>query len=119
MPNLILAGDINFTITASEIWGDKSRLDHLCHYFSHFLNSSNLVDLAPQELGPTWRNGRPGSEGISKRIDIFLASIHLIPFLNDFKYWIHPSKFSDHFPVFLEIKGNDENTKCPFKFNPA
>ena len=33
-PNLILAGDLNFTISNLEIWGDRARLDHISMYFA-------------------------------------------------------------------------------------
>ena len=118
-PNLILASDMKFTLSDAEIWGVKSRMDHMIHYFTNLLDSSNLVDLAPLHLGPTWRNGRPGSEGISKRIDRFLAPVHLIPLLNDFKSWIHPFEISDHYPICLEWHNNPRCHLYPFKFNRA
>ena len=33
LPNFLLAGDLNFTISSSEIWGSKARLDPLAPYF--------------------------------------------------------------------------------------
>ena len=80
-PNLILARDLNFTISDLEKWGERARMDHLSLYFAQLLDSMNMVDLAPTKIGPTWRNGRVGSEGVSKRLDRFLASLHLIPTL--------------------------------------
>ena len=53
-PNLILAGDLNFTIFDLEIWGDCARLDHVSLYFSQLLDSMNMVDLSPTTIGPTW-----------------------------------------------------------------
>ena len=92
---------------------------HMIHYFTNLLDSSNLVDLAPLQLGPTWRNGKPGSEGISKRIDRFLASVHLFPILNEFKSWIHPSEISDHYPICIEWHNTSRCHLYPFKFNRA
>ena len=34
LPNLLLAGDLNFTLTSTEVWGLKARLDPLASYFS-------------------------------------------------------------------------------------
>ena len=86
-PNLILAGDLNFTISDLEIWGDRARLDHLALYFAQLLDPMNMVDLAPTTIGPTWRNGRASPEGVSKRLDRFLASFHLIPLLGSYHSW--------------------------------
>ena len=96
-PNLILDGDLNFTLSDLEVWGEKTRLDQRAHYFSHLLDSMNMVDLAPITPGPAWRNGRMGSEGVSKRLDRFLASIHLIPMLGNYNSWTRPSDISDHY----------------------
>ena len=65
-PNLILAGDLNFTISDLEIWGEHARIDHHSLYFAQLLDSLHMVDLAPTKIGPTWRNGRVGPEDISK-----------------------------------------------------
>ena len=79
--NLILAGDLNFTISDLEIWGEHAHMDHYSLYFAQLLDSLHMVGLAPTKIGPTWRNGRIGPEGVSKRLDRFLASLHLIPTL--------------------------------------
>ena len=91
-PNLILARDLNFTTSELEIWGEHARRDHLSLYFSQLLDSMNMVDLTPTKIGPTWRNGRVGSEGVSKRLDRFMASFTLVPTLGCYKSWIQPSK---------------------------
>ena len=54
LPNLVLAGDLNVTIGASKIWGNKADLDPLAHYFSQLIVDNGLVDLAPPCAGPTW-----------------------------------------------------------------
>ena len=40
-----------------------------------------MVDLNPYHTGLTWRNGRTGTEGVSKRLDRFLVSLQLIPII--------------------------------------
>ena len=74
LPNLILAGDLNLTLNASEIWGSKALSDPLGSFFSKLFSDHHLVDVAPPSAGPTWRNGRIGEDGISKRLDRFLLS---------------------------------------------
>ena len=68
LPNLLLAGDLNFTLSSSEIWGQKTRIDPLTSYFSQLISSNNLVDLCMNFPGPTWRNGQAGEEGVVRNI---------------------------------------------------
>ena len=84
IPNLVLGGDLNLTLYSSEIWGKKASPDPLTQHFLSLFYSVGLVDLVPQYVGPTWRNGRVGEEGVSKRLDHFLISASIIPSL-----WVH------------------------------
>ena len=82
IPNLILGGDLNLTLSASETWGSKAILDPLASHFRLMFDSVYLVDVAQPDSGPTWRNGRVGEAGISKRLDRFLISSSLLPAFN-------------------------------------
>ena len=82
LPNLILVGDLDFTLGANEIWGIKVQLDPLAPFFSQLIADHNLVDLYPTYVGPTWRNGRSGIDGISKRLDRFLLSDSIVSSLH-------------------------------------
>jgi hypothetical protein len=64
--NLILAGDLNFTTGVDEVWGVTAQLDKLADYFKSMLQDYHLVDLIPDDVVPTWRNGRTGGESIAK-----------------------------------------------------
>ena len=77
LPNLILAGDLNLTLNASDIWGSKALPDPLGPFFSKLFSDHHLVDVASPCAGPTWRNGRIGEYGISKRLDRFFYWIIL------------------------------------------
>ena len=81
LPNSILVGDLNFTLNAGEIWGKSARLDHLAHFFKNFLSDNHLIDLPPPCASLTWKNGRAGDDGISKRLDHFLLTASLVPLL--------------------------------------
>jgi hypothetical protein len=69
--DLILAGDLNFTLNNDEIWGTTALMDPLAPFFKELFDDSPLVDVAPTELVPTWHNGRIGESSISKRLDRF------------------------------------------------
>ena len=69
LPNLLLAGNLNFTISSFEVWGSKARTDPLALYFTQLISCNKLVDLSMYHPGPAWRNGRSGEAGICKRLD--------------------------------------------------
>ena len=79
MPNLLLAGDLNFKLSSAKVWGLKARLDPLASYFTQLISRNKLVDLSMYPSAPTWRNGHSGAVGISKRLDRFLLSESLLP----------------------------------------
>ena len=51
--NLIIGGDLNFTLGANESWGPKERMNPLAPYFSNLLMELELIDLDTQNLKPT------------------------------------------------------------------
>jgi hypothetical protein len=59
--NLIVAGDFNFIVNVGEVWGDTTHVDPLAGYFKDIFQGNRLVDILPDEVVPTWRNGRSGS----------------------------------------------------------
>ena len=50
---MILAGDLNYSLGFSEIWGDRARVDNLFDFFSMKMDGFGLVDIAPAILLPT------------------------------------------------------------------
>jgi len=117
LPHLVIGGDLNLILRSSEFWGVKASLDPLSNHFLSLFESIGLVDVAPSESGPTWRNGRAGSEGISKRLDRFLISNSLIPSLGAYKTWIKCLDLSDHFPIVFEWNTWKGSHDYHFKFN--
>ena len=117
LSHLVIGGDLNLTLRSSEIWGAKASLDPLSNHFLTLFESVGLVDVAPLKSGPTWRNGRADSEGISKRLDRFLISSALLPSLGAYKTWIKCVDLSDHFPICFEWENKKGSYDYPFKFN--
>ena len=77
------------------------------------------MDVAPSCAGPTWRNGRIGEDGISKRLDRFLISDQLISSLPRYRVWAHRCGISDHFPVLFDWLDQQSSCAYPFKFNQS
>jgi hypothetical protein len=117
LENLIIAGDLNLTTSVREIWGDSATQDTLEDYFISLFSSHNLVDYAPVILAPTWRNGRLGSDSISKRLDRFLISDQLITTDDRIRTWVDSSFLSDHAPIYLHLDSSFHKIAHPFKFN--
>ena len=51
--NLIIGGDLNFTLGVHEIWDIRKRKDPLASFFSNLLHNLKMVDLDPQNLKPS------------------------------------------------------------------
>jgi hypothetical protein len=64
--NMIIAGDLNITISSDEVWGGSSQAGSLDGFFKDLFQSKNLIDIQPTKLVPTWRNGRTGNDAIAK-----------------------------------------------------
>ena len=69
---VILGGDLNFSLSSSKIWGPSAIVDPLAEYFKNHLVQRDLVDRNLIKLNPTWRNRRVGEDKIAKRLDKFL-----------------------------------------------
>jgi hypothetical protein len=76
--NLILGGDLNFSLGEVESWGPRARLDPLTYFFNHMLRRMKLIDIPPIRRCSTWRNKRVGEDRIEKRLDRFMASENLV-----------------------------------------
>jgi hypothetical protein len=117
--DIIIAGDMNLTTSTEEIWGEKARPDPLSIFFKQLFTKNNLVDLAPVEVLPTWRNGRSGTDGIEKHLDRFLVVDGLITSHCRIHAWVDLPYLLDHAPICLQLGEAGDGASYPFKFNPA
>jgi len=77
-PNLILGGDLNILLSEDEHWGRASPTRMNNAFYRDLFATNNLIDVLPSCLIPTWRNGRSGSDAISRCLDRFLVSERLL-----------------------------------------
>jgi len=117
--DLIIAEDLNLTTSSEEIWGENTRAYPLSNFFKHLFSKNNLVDLAPVEVMPTWRNERLGSYGIEKHLDRFLVADEPITSHCRIRAWVDLPYLSDHAPICLQLGKAGAGASYPFKFNPA
>jgi hypothetical protein len=116
---LILGGDLNFSLGEAESWGPNAHPNSQVVYFRHLIDSKGLIDVAPPNMLPTWRNMRTGEAKVAKTLDRFLIfeSFASLPF--QFRQWIGSGGESDHSPVWLDLEGFPIKPTAPFKFNPS
>jgi exonuclease III len=93
---VLLGGDLNFSLGFSEVWGTHARADPLTGYFTQKLVDCNLLDIEPVKLKPTWRNNRVGEDSVAKRLDRFLLTDTLLENPIHLKQWIGFGGISDH-----------------------
>jgi hypothetical protein len=74
------------------------------------------VDVEPQKLIPTWRNGRGGMEYIAKILDRFFLSEDLLMSRIRYRSWVCNTKILDHMPVILQVDNEFRKVSYPFKF---
>ena len=64
--NVVIVGDLNFTLGGHEIRGPNARTDSLDTFFKNLLENLKLVNMEPQNLNPTWTNIIYGENQIAK-----------------------------------------------------
>jgi len=64
--NLILGGDLNFSLGEVEVWGLNSHPDLQSEHFNYLFSSNGLLDIDPRKILPTWRNMRSGDARVEK-----------------------------------------------------
>jgi hypothetical protein len=52
--NMIFGGDLNFTTSGIEVWGEHARTDPLKIFFNHMFQAEGLVHVEPHKVFPTW-----------------------------------------------------------------
>ena len=117
--NLIIGGDLNFTLGAHEIWGPKARTYPLAPFFINLLQNLKLIDLDPIKLNPYWTNIRVGEDIIAKRLDRFLLAENILDENLMFKQWVDSGADSNHLPICIEILKNPSKQANPFKLCSA
>lgn len=76
--NILIGGDINFTLNHAELWGTSARPGPLPKYFFNELERIGSIDIEPVEIKPTWVDNRVGVYFVEKRLDKFLLHSQIL-----------------------------------------
>jgi len=117
--NIILGGDLNFSLGFSESWGHLAQVDSLTDTMSSLLEEHKWVDIPSARLQYTWSNNRSGEQILARRLDRFLIKESLFNNLPRIRQWVGSGGISDHRPIFLEAEDTSHKIKSPFKFNAS
>eukprot|EP00253_Pinus_taeda_P030816 PITA_30816 len=115
--NIILGGDLNFTLGFCEWWGHSAQVDTFSDTISNLLEEHHWVDMPTARLQHTWSNNRSGLQSLARRLDRFLLKEPQYNRLPRITQWVSSGGISDHRPIFLETVDTYNKTKGPFKFN--
>ena len=115
MKDLILGGDMNFTISNHEIWAPNTRSNPLADYFDILLHDYHLIDILPAKMNPTWSNRRIGEGRVMNRLDCFLTNEILVEQNINIRQWLESRGESVHSPICMEIIGDSTKPTNPFK----
>jgi hypothetical protein len=118
LENLILSGYLNITLSTDEVWGGTNSVGSLADYYKLLLQSKNLVDLRPDKVVPTWRNGRKGVQAIAKRLDKCIVFEGLLSECGLYRTWVEYPFISDHAHIVLQLDISSKYRPYPFKLNP-
>ena len=70
--NIILGGDLNFTLGFCESWGHSAQVDTFSDTISNLLEAHHWVDTPTARLQHTLSNNRSGAQSLTRRLDRFL-----------------------------------------------
>eukprot|EP00253_Pinus_taeda_P031439 PITA_31439 len=86
--NLILGGDLNFSLGFRESWGSTAQADSITDFMRSLLEQHDLIDIPMHHPLPTWRNRRIGPAALARRLDRFLMKGSLVRHLHHYKQWV-------------------------------
>eukprot|EP00253_Pinus_taeda_P017122 PITA_17122 len=116
--NLVIGGDLNITLDPKEKKGGIQSRDPFIDTVGNLILRWDLVDFKPMKGKYTWTNNRTGENHISARLDRFLMRSSLMMDNRIVFTKILPKLTSDHKPILLCLKEEEDLGPLPFRFNP-
>jgi len=116
--NIIVAGDLNVTLSPSEKKGGSIVRDPAREWVEDLMSDWELEDIRPSNGRFTWSNKRLGPGHIAARLDRFLVQSSFLSLGLIASSKVHPHSTSDHKPVSLDLLPSSSLGPLPFKFSP-
>ena len=116
--NIVIGGDLNIILDPKEKRGGTFSRDPLLSTVENLILQWDLVDFKPVKGEYTWTNNRTGENHISARLDRFLTSSSIMMDKIIAFTKILPKLTSDHKPILLCLKEEEDLGPLPFRFNP-
>ena len=116
--NIIISGDLNVTLAASEKKGDSIVRDPSREWAEDIILGWDLVDIKPSKGKFTWTNKRLGPGHIAARLDRFLVHSSFLSLGLHASSKILPNCVSDHKPILLDLTVEENLGPIPFRFSP-
>ena len=92
--------------------------DPLQYFVEALIRSWDLLDIKPASGCFTWNNNRTGSASILARLDRFFVQSSLLDSNLIISSKILPNTSSDHHPISLLVKEEEDYGPIPFRFSP-
>lgn len=83
--NLVIGGDLYFSLGLAKSWGCRAQCDHLLAFFKNLLDSHELLSINSAKILLTWRNRRISVGMLPRKLDHFLIKALLLTSLNLFR----------------------------------
>lgn len=115
--NIILGGDLNFSIVYGEYWGINAQVDPLPDIMEQLLEMDHLMDIPMVKSQPTWCNHRIREAVLARCLDRFHIKDYMLSRLLHYRQRVGLRGISYHSPIFMEIFGPSQKPRDPFKFN--
>jgi ribonuclease HI/exonuclease III len=116
--NIIVAGDLNVTLSQSEKKGGSIVRDPAREWVEDLISGWELEDITPSNGRFTWSNRRLGPGHIAARLDRFLVQSSFLSLGLIASSKVLPHSTSDHKPVSLALFPSSSLGPLPFRFCP-
>eukprot|EP00253_Pinus_taeda_P010538 PITA_10538 len=116
--NIIIGGDLNIILDPKEKRGGSYTRDPFLLTVENLIQSWDLVDFKLVKGTYTWTNNRTWQQHISPRLDRFLASSAIMMDNRMVLSMILPKLTSNHKPIILHIKEEEDLGPLSFRFSP-
>eukprot|EP00253_Pinus_taeda_P019488 PITA_19488 len=117
LENIIIVGDLNLTLLASEKRGGSIVRNPAREWAEDLMQDWDLLDIKPVIGTFTWSNKRVGPRHIAARLDRFLVQSSFLLLGLEARMRILHSSVSNHKPISLELISMKDLGPIPFRFS--